>query len=155
MNIEVLDQTLECCINPKGEAPIFNASLLIQTPQKRYQQSYGQARAADNTPLSPMHQFCIASISKLFTATLVMQYWEAGYFQLEDPFFQHLHPKQKSLCQQLLIVEGKDLSSQISIQNLLQHRSGLADYFSDDPRFVEELIEQPKQQWTPEKIITT
>lgn len=56
--------------------------------------------------------FDIASISKLFTAVGVMQLWDEGYFQLDDPVSHYL-PEYDT-----------DEKRQITIQQLLTHSSG-------------------------------
>ncbi|MFD1173637.1 serine hydrolase domain-containing protein [Oceanobacillus picturae] len=56
----------------------------------------------------------MASISKLFTATAVMQLWDEGLFELEDPVQQYI-PE--------FTGEGKE---EVTIRQLLTHTSGFA-----------------------------
>lgn len=61
--------------------------------------------------------FPINSMSKSFTAVLILQLYEDGFLKLDDPVSQYLsgfkHPK----------------ANEITIHHLLSHRSGLQDYF--------------------------
>ncbi|WP_042222357.1 serine hydrolase domain-containing protein [Oceanobacillus manasiensis] len=58
--------------------------------------------------------FDMASISKLFTATAVMQLWDEGLFELEDPVHWYI-PE--------FTGEGKE---EVTIRQLLTHTSGFA-----------------------------
>lgn len=89
-------------------------------------QAYGYARLYKNADFAkvdkplPMRKdeiFDMASVSKLFTATAVMQLWDEGKFKLDDPVAKYL-PK--------FGVHGK---SQVTIKQLLTHTSG----FRPDP----------------------
>jgi CubicO group peptidase (beta-lactamase class C family) len=46
---------------------------------------YGHANLEDETPATPAHIFRVASHSKWFTATAIMQLQEAGKLRLDDP----------------------------------------------------------------------
>ena len=46
--------------------------------------------------------------------------------------------------------ESKSYSNQISIEDLLSHRSGLADIFSDrQDEFFSHLLQNPQKQYSP------
>lgn len=152
--MKALDQIISLLLQDKGTAPIQNASLYLQSKSKgiNYHKTIGKV-SPKGPPLPPDHQFRIASISKIFTATLLLKYWERDLVELNQPF-QHYLPKElQALCSGLLYKDGIDLSASITIQQLLEHRSGLADYFSDDPRFLQMVMEQPHQQWSVESIL--
>jgi len=51
-----------------------------------YNNSFGLKDIATNTPLANEHIFRIASISKSFSATAIMQLMEAGKLSLDDDF---------------------------------------------------------------------
>jgi CubicO group peptidase (beta-lactamase class C family) len=78
---------------------------------------FGMADADMDEPVSPDTVFRVGSISKTMTAIGVMQLWEQGKFQLDDPVNDHL----KSFK-----IETKAKSSPpITIKHLLTHTSGL------------------------------
>lgn len=59
--------------------------------------SFGQASTSPSTPMTDSTFFPICSISKSFTGTALMQLWEQGLFNLNDPIndylpFTILHP---------------------------------------------------------------
>lgn len=69
-----------------------------------------------------------ASISKLFTHSLIFQLVDDGKIAIEQSFREILKEEKYS---QLLIVEGKDYTEQITIKHLLDQTSGLDDYETD------------------------
>jgi len=72
--------------------------------------------------------FRIMSISKTFTAVALMQLWEQGKFQLDDPINQHLKG---------IRVEHPDLNAPpITIRHLLTHTSGIGELRKVDPRWL-------------------
>lgn len=75
--------------------------------------SGGYADVAADTELTEAHQFRIASHSKMFTATAILQLAEAGSLTLEDALADHL-PE----------LAGTD-AGQITVGELLSHSSGL------------------------------
>src|SRR5690625_3660717 len=85
--------------------------------------AYGYARLYENADFDkvdkplPMRKdeiFDMASVSKLFTATAVMQLWDEGKFKLDGPVGRYL-PK--------FGVRGK---RQVTIKQLMTHQSGFA-----------------------------
>ena len=53
-------------------------------------QAFGYADVAAKRPMTPQTKFRMASHSKLFTATAIMQLREQGKVRLDDPVSQHL-----------------------------------------------------------------
>ncbi|MET0146644.1 MAG: serine hydrolase domain-containing protein [Ilumatobacteraceae bacterium] len=81
----------------------------------------GGADGADGEPIEPGDRFRIASISKVITATVVLQLVEAGQIKLDDP-----------LGDRLAAIVGTTVSdpaaSAITVRQLLSHTSGFASY---------------------------
>jgi len=80
-------------------------------------QGFGFADTAGRTPMTPQTKFRMASHSKLFTATAVMQLREQGRLRLDDPVTRHLP---------WFRVKSADPDDPpITIEELLTHSSGL------------------------------
>ncbi|MGI8745523.1 MAG: serine hydrolase domain-containing protein [Bryobacteraceae bacterium] len=79
---------------------------------------YGFANLEKRVPATPTTLYRIASISKVFTATAIMQLRDAGKLQLDDPVSKHLSWFQ--------VKEPRPDSPPITIWHLLTHTSGLA-----------------------------
>ncbi|MGH1414130.1 MAG: serine hydrolase domain-containing protein [Pelagimonas sp.] len=74
-------------------------------------------------------RFPIASITKMFTATLIMQLVEKGRLDLNQTV-QSILPHVDLSC--LHVVSGTDYGSKLTIRHLLHQTSGLADYYESD-----------------------
>jgi CubicO group peptidase (beta-lactamase class C family) len=92
------------------------ALAITQGDQVLYLQGYGTAGA--DQPMTPQTQFFIASVSKSFTALAVMQLVEAGQIELDAPVQTYLPA---------FALADPALAAQITIRQLLNHTSGLAD----------------------------
>lgn len=77
-------------------------------------------------PQHPEQPNYMASVGKLFTATLVAQLHEAGALGFEDPITRHLP---EDLCQGLHVYKGQDYTADIQVRHLLTQTSGLPDNF--------------------------
>ena len=88
----------------------------------------GAAGAADvgGAPPAPDTPFFIASVTKRFIATLVLQASERGELGLDDRLVEHLPAEQTD---GLHVLDGVDHTPEITIRHLLSHTSGLPDYW--------------------------
>jgi CubicO group peptidase (beta-lactamase class C family) len=79
-----------------------------------YTQAYGVSSLASQTPAQPSTIFEIGSITKQFTAALILQLVEQGKLQVDDSMASYL--------------PQYGFPSTITIRMLLNHTSGLADF---------------------------
>lgn len=84
----------------------------------------------DGAPLRPDTPFHYASVTKLYTATAVLQRWEQGQLDLDVPISTYLPAE---LTDGLHRLGEVDRSQEVTIRHLLSHTSGLPDYFLDTP----------------------
>jgi CubicO group peptidase (beta-lactamase class C family) len=122
----------------------------------RFEGVAGESKAGGG-PISADSTFEIASITKTFTATLTLQLVEEGAFSLEDGLGDVL-PEWSS---GLLVIGGRDRTSEITVRQLLNHSSGLPDYWSDPPfvqpqtnAFLRAFLADTEHFWTPEEILS-
>jgi len=99
--------------------------------------------------------FYTASVTKMFTATAIGILKDQNKLNFEDKIAQHLP---ETLMDGLHVMEGTDYSEDISIAHLLQHTSGLPDYFTDDtkdrsPNMINQLLMTPDKNWSAEEMI--
>jgi D-alanyl-D-alanine carboxypeptidase len=80
----------------------------------------------------------VASISKTFTAALILALAEEGRLRLEAPAIDYL--------------PGVKLDPKITVHQLLDHTSGLADYFYH-PRIDAALLAHRDRAWTPADVM--
>jgi len=88
--------------------------------------------------VTPDTAFAIASITKTFTAALVLDLAAEGRLGLADAATEYL-PEQKMLAG-------------ITIRMLLDHTSGLRDYF-EHPKIDQALLAEPARGWSPTRTL--
>lgn len=108
---KVLDQVVD------GKK-IFGTSFCVQVENERWCGASGNLIVTD--------QFFIASTTKLFITALSFKLIAQGKLQLSDKISNFFDPK---LIEKLVVIKDKDYSAEITVQQLLSHTSGIADYF--------------------------
>lgn len=87
----------------------------IDAPDYRFEGASGLANLADETPMPSDGAFRIGSITKMFTATVIMQLVEDGVLTLDDTVAEWL-PE---------VADQLPYGDEITIYQLLSHTSGL------------------------------
>ena len=139
---------MELVIRPTGTTPIHNCMLFIKDSGSGL--NFSRAIGLDGTEgktVTVDHRFRTGSITKLFTSTLILQFVEEGLLKTNDPYFNLIDDNSKKLLSGLHLLHGIDYSSTISLHHLLNHSSGLRDYFSEDERFLNFVLEHPLHVW--------
>jgi D-alanyl-D-alanine carboxypeptidase len=145
-----LQALVESMIDIENEDPIHNAVLLVQCPKIKWNSAAGMADGKEEA-MTADHKIKIASIGKTFTATVVLQLIEEGHLNLDDTIDKFLDNAIVKL-DSLHIYEGIAYGRQITVKQLLNHTSGIADYM-EDPRFVTDAIEHAQELWSPSEIL--
>jgi len=151
------DDLAKLLINPKGSTPIHICLLYLNDKINNinYSKAFGNIEASDKA-VDINSSFRTGSITKTFTATLVLQLMEEGSLDLNDTFLSCLlNPKTKTYFTELLFFNGINYSNQITVKSLLQHKSGLRDYYADNERFVDDIRNIPNHQWDWKKVMNT
>jgi D-alanyl-D-alanine carboxypeptidase len=104
------------------------------------------------TAASPNSPFRIASITKSFTAAVVLQLVGEGRLGLDDLMAAHLPADLLDIVPRLHVIDGVSYGEQITIRQLLTHSSGLFDY-AQSAGFIGAIIENPSRVWTPREMI--
>ena len=129
----------------KQEIPGF-AIALIDDGKVVYEKGFGVLSLKGQDPTTPRSLFHMASITKPFVATAVMQLVEKGKIRLDDPITEYLpyfeldDPRAKT----------------ITIQQLLTHTSGMpdvADYEWDKPQYDDGALERYVRSLTDQKLV--
>jgi D-alanyl-D-alanine carboxypeptidase len=101
--------------------------------------SSGVARDG-RTALKPHSPMVIGSVTKTFVSASVLQLVEEGRIGLDDSVRSHLPELQR-------------ISREITIRQLLDHTSGLADVFNEQTRVG--LEQHPERSWTSQEVLAT
>lgn len=118
----------------------FNGSVLVADHGKVvYRRGFGLANMEWNIPNQPATKFRLGSITKQFTATLILQLVEAGKIKLDGKVSDYLPDYRK------------DTGARMTIHHLLSHTSGVPNYtaqagffenVSRNPFKVEDFVKQ-------------
>ena len=100
--------------------------------------------------------FYTASVTKMLTAVAIGILKEKHKLYFNDKIAQYLP---EALVRNLHVFKSKDHSKDLTIAHLLQHTSGLPDYFTDrtndgSPNVINQLLSNPKKSWSAETLIT-
>lgn len=109
----------------------FNGSALVAENGKViFKKGYGSANIEWNIPNQPDTKFRLGSITKQFTALLIVKLAEEGKIKLDVPITAYLQEY------------PKETGGKITIHNLLTHSSGIPNYTSV-PNFLKEKARNP------------
>ena len=90
--------------------------------------------------LLPDSEMVIGSVTKTYVAATILQLAEEGRLSLDDSVREYLP-------------ERRRVSRAITIRQLMDHTSGLADLFNDTTR--KGLEEQPERAWTADEVLNS
>src|SRR5215471_295585 len=99
----------------------------------------GLADVATQTPMAPGDRVRVGSVTKTFVATVVLQLVAEHRLALSDTVGRWLPG---------LVPNGGG----ITIQEMLQHTSGIYSY-TNDPGFLQALLSDPTRVWRPEELV--
>ncbi len=103
----------------------------IDTPEYRFAGASGSANLADDTPMPPDGAFRIGSITKMLTATVVMQLAEEGVLSLDDPLALWLPDVADELPSGDQITLRQLLAHTSGVFNIVEHEAYYADLFGE------------------------
>ncbi len=150
-----ISQRIVSKINPHSEAPVHSILLYLKNENNGaiYNEGFGTASKLSDA-VTKQSAFKIASSTKLFVATIILQLEEEGKLSLNDTISNYLNAIDYLDFNNLHIKDGIKYSQEITIEQLLAHRSGLADIFTDrEDEFFELLSQNPDKDYTPESIM--
>ncbi|CAM4302555.1 serine hydrolase domain-containing protein [Gillisia hiemivivida] len=117
----------------------FNGSLLVaEDGEVIYKNGFGKANMEWDIPNTPTTKHRLGSITKQFTAMLILQLVEKGNLKLDVPITTYLPNYPKAT------------GDKITLHHLLTHSSGIPNYTSF-PKFFEETSRNP---YTPNDFIS-
>lgn len=116
-NNETKAKKIDELVSKYTEYGIFNGSVLVaEKGNIIFEKGYGYADREQQIANTPETKFRIASVTKQFTAMLIMQLVEKGKIKLDGKLSDYL------------TYYRKDQGNKITIHNLLTHTSGVPNY---------------------------
>jgi D-alanyl-D-alanine carboxypeptidase len=116
-----------------GRGNVHNIVAAVQS-QDQHIDFIGAAGIADSqtgAAMTPETPYFIASVTKMYTAAIIMQLYKENCIDLNAPISQYLPT---SLTRGIHVYKGVDYSERIKVSELVSQSSGLADHEVDKPR---------------------
>lgn len=138
LTMTISAQELNTFFSTLSKNNMFNGSVVVSQPgEKIFSNNYGFSNMEKKEKLNDQSQFPIASVTKTFTATAILQLKQKGKLTIDDPVQKYL----------------PDFPySNISVKQLLNNTSGLAQYYN---LFDSVIKEQPEKIISNQDIIPT
>ena len=109
----------------------------VQTPEYTWVRALGVADRASGESMTPEVHQRIGSVTKTFTATLLLQAEDEGLLSLDDTIDQY--------------IKGIPNGDKITLRQMADMTSGIASYTEDD-QWVKEWSSDPTKVWKPEDL---
>lgn len=129
-----LDAALEKSFKESGAPGVVAA---VQTPDLTWVRALGVADRATGEQMTPEMHHRIGSVTKTFTATLLLKAESEGLLSLDDTIDQY--------------VEGVPNGDEITLRQVADMTSGIASYTTDD-KWQKEWLSDPHRVWEPEEL---
>jgi D-alanyl-D-alanine carboxypeptidase len=155
MNREKIQSVMEGYFRKKvrTDPKIHNACLLVHSGKHGIHLNLAEGSTA-GAPAHSDQPYFIASIGKLFTSVLVGILVERHMLFYNDPIVKYLDD---DLLKGLHIYKGHNYTDRIQMRHLLNHTSGLHDYFEDKPRqgkpMLQMILDELSRFWTPREVV--
>ena len=131
----------------KGKPELAEASILIHSDR------LGIHELLRADPQAP-DAYHVASVGKTFTAVLIGRLVDSGRLRFEDSVAPLLAPGR---LDGLFVFKGVDHQAEVTVDQLLAHTSGTADYFADpagkDGTIFVHMVREPEHFWTPDELL--
>lgn len=117
---QAITQRLDYVVKKYIDSSEFVGSVLIaKNGEILLKKGYGFADIENKIPNSPTTNFYLASVSKLFTVSAIIKLKNKGLLKLDDTLSKYIpdYPN----------------GNRITIQQLIQHRSGIVDFVNERP----------------------
>ena len=149
-----INQLLRSKLDTVSEAPIYNISVYTQKGNKKANAYLAGNRKKHGAKAQITDQFRIASSTKIFVSTIILQLEEEGKIKLDDKINTYLNDMDYLRLDEFHSLEEQYFTTSITIKQLLSHRSGLADIFNDrQAAFFTSVIKNPNKQYQPKDMV--
>ncbi|WP_420322241.1 serine hydrolase domain-containing protein [Flagellimonas sp.] len=150
-----LDNYFQKHIETESNQPVANilVEILDGKNEKKYQKAFGYKTTNGKIRATKDLTFKIASITKMFTATIILQLMEEGKLSLDDELAKFLPENDFVKLDSLHLHDLKSSGRHITVAQLLGHRSGLADIFIDtEDKFRDYVLSDKNRVWKPKDL---
>ncbi len=153
-NSQVKSTLLQEKLDDSTDSPVHGMSIVIERQGNIVLSEAIGKREKNGDALRVTDQFRIASSTKLFVSTIILQLLEEGKLHLTDKIYPYLNEIEYLRLDEFHSQENSAFAKLITIEQLLSHKSGLADIFNDKQEaFFEHLMNNPKQNYRPKDMV--
>lgn len=147
-NAQLFESQLNEIVNKIARKRRNQSPIQVHVSAPRYGIDY-------HSPYSkPDLSFHVASIGKMFTAVLIMRMVERGVLKLSQPIIEILGA---DLLKDLFVYRGVDYANTVTVGQLVNHTSGVADYFAASIQpgytFMQHVVQHGEKLWTPSTLL--
>ncbi|MGD1944962.1 MAG: serine hydrolase domain-containing protein [Croceivirga sp.] len=153
-NAQATSTLLQEKLDDSTENPVYGMSIVIERQGNIVLSEAIGKREKNGDALRVTDQFRIASSTKLFVSTIILQLQEEGKLHLADKIYPYLNEIEYLRLDEFHSHENSAFAEFITIEQLLSHKSGLADIFNDKQEaFFEHLMSNPQQHYQPKDVV--
>lgn len=126
-----------------GKGNVYNVVAAVQSYDRSidFVGSAGIADTQTGMAMTPDTPYFIASVTKMYTAAIILRLHEEKLIDLDAPISDYLPT---SLTHDIHIYKGTDYSERIKVSELINQSSGLADYEADKARGGRSVLDELK-----------
>ena len=150
-----VDSIMKAYIIHTGKRPVHSFLLYANNEKTGFEIDKGFGIVGrSEIEIDADYQFNCASITKTFVATIILQLEEEGRLTLKDKAYKYLQPIDFAEADRVHILKDTNYSKEITIEQLLNHTSGIADIFTDaQTKFNISVLLHKKRQYNTEMIM--
>jgi D-alanyl-D-alanine carboxypeptidase len=130
----------------QNDKKVKNAYLLVHSSKLGIDLNIAEGETGNN-PANPAQASHMASVGKLFTATLIGILYERGIVDYNEKIINYLD---KEIMDGLHVYKGVDYSGEITVKHLLTQTSGLNDVFY---KLFKKMMDKPNLKITTREAI--
>ncbi len=153
-----LELALQGLVDAQVEAGFPSTMLWVEAPDNDFswQGVAGMADVDAEVPFSADSPFRLANTSSMMTAAVILRLAEEGMLTLDDPISQYLD---STVTDMLNGPDEEPYGEMITIRQLLNHTSGVADHLSPTEagygpdNFADIFVNDPQKVWEPAEAI--
>jgi D-alanyl-D-alanine carboxypeptidase len=145
-----IDDLMRTHIVHEGNRPVHNFLIYAKNQNTGFEIRKGSGTIGRNDiPINEKYQYNIASITKTLVASIILQLEEEGKLSVNEKAGKYLKKTDFLRFPEIHLLNDTSYADYITIQNLLQHTSGIADIFTDAAtRFNISVFFHRKRQYT-------
>jgi D-alanyl-D-alanine carboxypeptidase len=150
---DILKKLMQDHLKLKGNKPVYSIQTYISNGDKIFNESVGFSDGK-KVKAEKDNQFKIASITKTMTAVVILQMQEEGKLNIDDSVSNYLNDVKFARINEVHYFKKKPYGNVITLKQLLEHKSGIADIFTDAAfRFYLNEYLHKQQEWNPKKLM--